>query len=51
MIEVAWHPGELLPGIGLIVSNSSWPAPRVEAFYVQRGTAEQHINEGKNAID
>jgi hypothetical protein len=28
----------------------SRPAERVVAFYNQRGTAEQHINEGKNAI-
>ena len=26
------------------------PAERVVAFYNQRGTAEQHIKEGKNAI-
>ena len=28
----------------------SRPAKRVVAFYNQRGTAEQHIKEGKNAI-
>jgi hypothetical protein len=27
------------------------PAKRVVAFYNQRGTAEQHIKEGKNAIN
>jgi hypothetical protein len=26
------------------------PAERVVAFYSQRGTAEQHIKEGKNAV-
>ena len=34
----------------LIVTNLSRPAERVVAFYNQRGTAEQWIKEGKNAI-
>jgi hypothetical protein len=33
-----------------IVTNLSRPAERVVAFYNHRGTAEQHIKEGKNAI-
>jgi hypothetical protein len=48
--KVEWHPGELYPRIGFIVTNLSRPAERVVAFYNQRGTAEQHIKEGKNAI-
>ena len=32
------------------VTNLSRPAERVVAFYNQRGTAEQWIKEGKNAI-
>jgi hypothetical protein len=28
----------------------SWSAERVVMFYDQRGTAEQHIKEGKNAV-
>ena len=32
------------------MTNLSRPAERVVAFYNQRGTAEQHIKEGKNAI-
>jgi len=32
------------------VTNLSHPAERVVAFYNQRGTAEQHIKEGKHAI-
>ncbi len=35
---------------GLIVTNLSGPAERVVTFYNQRGTAEQYIKEGKNAI-
>ncbi len=45
-----WHPGELYPRFGFIVTNLSRPATRVLAFYNQRGTAEQQIKEGKNAI-
>ncbi len=51
MTKVEWHPGELYPRVGFIVTNLSRPAERVVAFYNQRGTAEQHIKEGKNAIN
>ena len=49
--KVEWHPGELFPRIGFIVTNLSRPAERVVAFYNRHGTAEQHIKEGKNAIN
>ena len=48
--KVEWHPGELYPRVGYIVTNLSRPAERVVAFYNQRGKAEQYIKEGKNAI-
>ena len=48
--KVEWHPGELVPRVGFIVTNMSRPAERVVAFYNQRGTAEQWIKEGKGAI-
>ena len=48
--KVEWHPGELVPHVGFIVTNLSRPAERVVAFYNQRGKAEQYIKEGKNAI-
>jgi hypothetical protein len=48
--KVEWHPGELCPRVGFIVTNLSRPVERVVAFYNQRGTAEQRIKEGKNAI-
>ena len=48
--KVEWHPGELVPRVGFIVTNLSRPAERVVAFYNHRGTAEQNIKEGKNAI-
>jgi DDE family transposase len=48
--KVEWHPGELYPRVGFIVTNMSRPAERVVAFYSKRGTAEQWIKEGKGAI-
>ncbi len=49
--KVEWHPGELYPRVGFIVTNLSRPAERVTKFYNGRGTAEQYIKEGKNAIN
>ncbi len=40
----------MYPRVGFIVTNLSRPAERVVAFYNHRGTAEQWIKEGKNAI-
>ena len=48
--KVEWHPGELYPRVGFIVTNLARPAERAVAFYNQRGTAEQWIKEGKGAI-
>jgi hypothetical protein len=48
--KVEWHPDELYPRVGFIVTNITRPAERVVAFYNQRGTAEQWIKEGKNAV-
>jgi hypothetical protein len=48
--EFEWHPGELYPGAGFIVTNLAGPAERVVAFNNQRGTAVQWIKEGKGAI-
>ena len=48
--KIEWHPGELYPRVGFIVTNLGRPAERVGAFYNQRGTAEQWIKEGKGAI-
>ena len=48
--KVEWHPGELVPRVGFIVTNLSRPAVRVVAFYNKRGTCEQYIKEGKGAI-
>ena len=37
--KVEWHPGELYPCVGFIVTNMITPA--------ERGTAEQWIKDGK----
>ena len=49
--KIEWHPGQLFPRVGFIVTNLSRPAERVTKFYNGRGTAEQYIKEGKNAIN
>jgi hypothetical protein len=48
--KVEWHPDELYPRVGFIVTNMSRPAERVVMFYNHRGTAEQRIKEGKSAV-
>ena len=48
--KVEWHPGELYPRVGFIVTNIARPADNVVAFYNKRGTCEQRIKEGKGAI-
>jgi hypothetical protein len=48
MIE--WHPDELFPRVGFIVTNLLIASDWVVRFYNQRGTAEQHIKEGKYAF-
>lgn len=48
--KVEWHPDELYPRVGFIVTNLYRPVERVVAFYNKRGTCEQWIKEGKNAI-
>jgi hypothetical protein len=48
--KVEWHPGELYPKVGFIVTNLARSAEGIVAFYNKRGTCEQYIKEGKNAI-
>jgi hypothetical protein len=48
--KVEWHAGELFPRVGFIVTNLKWRAKKVVRFYNGRGTAEQWIKEGKNAV-
>ena len=48
--KIEWHSGELYPRVGFIVTNLARSAEGVVAFYNHRGTCEQYIKEGKNAI-
>jgi hypothetical protein len=48
--KVEWHQGELYPRVGFVVTNLTRPAERVSKFYNGRGTAEQYIKEGKQAL-
>ena len=48
--KVEWHRGELFPRVGFIVTNLSLRSKNVVKFYNGRGTAEQWIKEGKNAV-
>jgi len=49
--KIEWHAGELFPRVGFIVTNLSKQSKNVVKFYNGRGTAEQWIKEGKNAVN
>jgi hypothetical protein len=48
--KVEHHAGELFPRIGFIVINLETQSRAVVRFYNKRGTAEQWIKEGKQAV-
>ena len=48
--KVEWHPGELFPRVGFVVTTLRVSEERVFEFYNRRGTAEQYIKEGKHAL-
>jgi hypothetical protein len=48
--KVEHHSDELFPRVGFIVTNLGGGAAKVVWFYNGRGTAEQWIKEGKNAV-
>jgi hypothetical protein len=48
--KIEWHAGELFPRVGFVVTNLRRTPKRVIKFYNGRGTAEQWIKEGKNAL-
>ncbi len=48
--KVEWHAGELFARVGFIVTNLNHRSKNVVKFYNGRGTAEQWIKEGKNAV-
>src|SRR5512135_3533494 len=49
--KIEWHAGELFPRVGFVVTNLRRSPRRVIKFYNGRGTAEQWIKEGKNALN
>jgi hypothetical protein len=48
--KVEFHGGELFPRVGFIVTNLETDSRAVVRFYNKRGTAEQWIKEGKQAV-
>jgi hypothetical protein len=48
--KIEHHKGELFPRVGFIVTNLRRKPWQVVKFYNGRGTAEQWIKEGKNAV-
>jgi len=48
--KVEFHLGELFLRVGFIVTNLTLPSRAVVRFYNKRGTAEQWIKEGKQAV-
>src|SRR3954453_4016858 len=48
--KILRHAGELFPRVGFVVTNLRRIPKRVVKFYNGRGTAEQWIKEGKNAL-
>ena len=48
--KVDFHFGELFPRIGFIVTNLETDSRAVVRLYNKRGTAEQWIKEGKQAV-
>jgi Transposase DDE domain group 1 len=48
--KVEWPGGELFPRVGLVVADLRRSPKRVIEFYTGRGTAEQWIKEGKDAL-
>ena len=50
VVRAEWHPGELRPRLGFVVTTRTLRPSKVVQFYNGRGTAEQRIKEGKHAL-
>ena len=48
--RIKWIDGELFPRVHFFVTNMKRRGSRVAKFHDKRGTAEQYIKEGKNAV-
>jgi len=49
--KIEYHPGELFPRVGFIITSLNWRDKKVVKFYNKRGTCEQWIKEGKNTLN
>ena len=49
--KVEWHQTELWPRVNFVVTNLTWSPKKVVSFYNKRALAEQHIKEGKYAVN
>jgi hypothetical protein len=49
--KIEYHPGELFPRIGFIITSLNWLDKKVVRFYNKRGTCEQWIKEGKHTLN
>ena len=49
-VVARWSSAELFPRVGFIVTNLETPSQTVVRFYNKRGTTEQWIKEGKQAV-
>ncbi|RYH07619.1 hypothetical protein EU800_19655 [Tropicimonas sp. IMCC6043] len=50
VVKIEWRAGELFPRVGFVVTILRREPEWVIDFFNRRGTAEQHIREGKYAI-
>ena len=48
--KIEWHPGELFPRVGFIVTNSRLSSKEVIKVYNGRANVENRIKEGKNIL-
>jgi hypothetical protein len=48
--KIEWHPCELFPRIGFVVTSSRLPAAKVTKVYNGRAEIENRIKEGKNTL-
>ncbi len=49
--RVERHRGDLFPKIGFVVTNPLMEPDRIIRFYNQRGTAERHVEKGRQVIN
>ncbi|MGO8668455.1 MAG: transposase [Desulfobaccales bacterium] len=50
VVKIEWHPGELFPRIGFVVTNSRLPASKVIKVYNGPAQIENRVEEGQNTL-